>query len=44
MKLTVRRPLFPDVAQDAALRRTTERFNQAANWATGELFARRITK
>jgi IS605 OrfB family transposase len=43
MKLTVRIPLVPDAAQDDALRRTTERFNEAANWAAGELFAHRIT-
>ena len=43
MKLTVRIPLVPDAAQDDALRRTTERFNHAANWAAGELFAHRIT-
>jgi IS605 OrfB family transposase len=43
MKLTVRIPLVPDAAADDALRRTTERFNQAANWAAGILFAHRIT-
>jgi IS605 OrfB family transposase len=43
MKLTVRIPLLPDAAQDGALRQTTERFNQAANWVAGELFARRIS-
>src|SRR5262249_2255596 len=43
MKLTVRIPVLPDAAQHDALRQTTERFNQAANWVAGELFARRIS-
>jgi IS605 OrfB family transposase len=43
MKLTLRIQLVPDAAQDDALRRTTQRFNQAANWVAGELFARTLT-
>ena len=43
MKLAVQVQLVPDKAQDAELRRTVERFNEAANWVAGELFARRIS-
>jgi len=43
MKLTVQVQVVPDKAQDADLRRTVERFNEAANWVAGALFARRIT-
>src|SRR5690242_2889159 len=38
MKLTLRVQLVPDAAGDDALRRTTERFNEAANWTAGVLF------
>jgi IS605 OrfB family transposase len=43
MKLVVQVQLLPDPEQATALRETMERFNEAANWATGELFARGIT-
>ena len=43
MKLTLRVQLVPDAAGDDALRRTTERFNEAANWTAGVLFEHRIS-
>jgi putative transposase len=35
MKLTLQLQLLPDTAQDAALRTTMERFNEAATWLAG---------
>jgi len=43
MLMTIQTQLVPDQTQDAALLRTVERFNEAANWVAGELFARGIT-
>ena len=43
MQLTIQVQLVPDKAQDGALRATVERFNEAANWVAGELFAAQIT-
>lgn len=43
MKLVLQTRSVPDTAQDAALRATVERFNEAANWVAGELFARGVT-
>ncbi|MGZ3318172.1 MAG: hypothetical protein ACXU95_12815 [Isosphaeraceae bacterium] len=43
MKLTVQIQVVPDKVQDAELRRTVERFNEAANWVAGELFAQGVT-
>ncbi len=43
MKLTVQIQVVPDKVQDAELRRTVERFNEAANWVAVELFASRIS-
>jgi putative transposase len=43
MKLTLRIQLVPDARAVAALRTTTARFNQAANWTAGELFIHQVT-
>jgi putative transposase len=43
MKLTVQVQLIPDSVQAKALRDTVERFNEAANWVAGVLFARRVS-
>jgi putative transposase len=43
MKLTVRIQLVPDAEQDASLRAMTGRFNAAADWIAGELFARELS-
>jgi putative transposase len=43
MKLTVQIQVVPDKVQDAELHRTVERFNEAANWVAGELFAQGVT-
>src|SRR5207247_2615777 len=39
----LRGQLVPDPDQDEILRRTVARFNEAANWAAGELFAHQVT-
>jgi hypothetical protein len=41
VKLALRIRLIPDA--DAALRATATRFNDAANWAAGELFIHQVT-
>jgi IS605 OrfB family transposase len=43
MKLTVRIRLMPDAKQEASLKAMTERFNDAADWIAGELFARDLS-
>jgi putative transposase len=43
MKLTVRIRLMPDAEQAASLKAMTERFNAAADWIAGELFARKLS-
>jgi IS605 OrfB family transposase len=43
MKLTVQIQLLPDATQSAKLLATVERFNAAAGWIAGELFARQLT-
>jgi putative transposase len=43
MKLTVQIQLLPAVDQSAKLLATVERFNEAAGWIAGELFARQMT-
>ena len=43
MKLTVRIRLIPDAEQSASLKAMTERFNAAADWIAGELFARKLS-
>jgi IS605 OrfB family transposase len=43
MKLTVRIRLMPDVVQAERLKAMTERFNAAADWIAGELFARKVS-
>jgi predicted transposase len=43
MKLTLRVQLVPDAAGDDAVRRTTERFSEAAHWTAGVLFEHRIS-
>jgi IS605 OrfB family transposase len=43
MKLTVRIQLMPDDEQAASLKAITERFNAAADWIAGELFARQLS-
>jgi IS605 OrfB family transposase len=43
MKLTVRVRLTPDAGQTASLEAMTERFNAAADWIAGELFARKLS-
>jgi IS605 OrfB family transposase len=43
MKLTVQIQLLPDADQSARLLATIERFNAAAGWISGELFARQLT-
>jgi putative transposase len=43
MKLTVRIRLMPDAEQAERLKAMTERFNAAADWIAGELFARRLS-
>jgi IS605 OrfB family transposase len=42
VKLTVKIRLMPDAGQAASLEAMTERFNAAADWIAGELFARRL--
>src|SRR5262245_2912148 len=43
MKLTVRIRLMPDADQVVSLKAITERFNAAADWIAGELFARKLS-
>jgi putative transposase len=43
VQITLQIQLVPDRAQDQALRETVGRFNEAANWVAGELFAQKIT-
>jgi IS605 OrfB family transposase len=43
MKLTMRIRLMPDAEQAASLKAMTERFNAAADWIAGELFARKLS-
>jgi len=43
MELTLPVQLLPDTEQAKALRETVERFNDAANWLAGHLFADKIT-
>lgn len=43
MKLTAQIQILPDPDQAARLLSTVERFNEAAGWIAGELFARRLT-
>jgi IS605 OrfB family transposase len=43
MKLTVKVRLMPDAEQSAFLKAMTERFNAAAEWIAGELFARQLS-
>jgi putative transposase len=43
MKLAVQIQLLPDFDQSARLLATVERFNAAAGWIAGELFARQLT-
>jgi putative transposase len=43
MKLIVQIQLLPDADQTVRLLGTVERFNAAANWIAGELFARQLT-
>lgn len=43
MKLTVKVRLMPDAEQAASLKAITERFNAAADWIAGELFARKLS-
>jgi putative transposase len=43
MKLTVRIQLVPDAEQGASLGAMTGRFNAAADWIAGELFARKLS-
>lgn len=43
MKLIVQTQLLPDTQQATVLKATVERFNLAANWAAGELFAKGVT-
>jgi IS605 OrfB family transposase len=43
MKLTVKVRLMPDAEQAGSLKAMTERFNAAADWIAGELFARKLT-
>src|SRR5258707_10372369 len=43
MKLVLKVQLVPDPIQAQALRGTVERFNEAADWAAGELFVRGVT-
>ena len=43
MQITLQTQLVPDKAQNRALRETVERFNEAANWVAGELFAQKVT-
>lgn len=42
MKLTVQIQLLPNPEQATTLRQTMERFNTAADWIAGELFARKL--
>jgi IS605 OrfB family transposase len=42
MKLTVKVRLMPEAEQAASLKAITERFNAAADWIAGELFARKL--
>lgn len=42
VKVVVQVRLFPDAAQQAALRATLELCNEAATWASAEAFARRV--
>lgn len=41
--MTLQTQLIPDAAQAAVLLETVERFNDAANWVAGELFARGVS-
>jgi putative transposase len=43
MKLTVQIQLLPDAGQSPRLLATVGRFNEAADWIAGELFARQLT-
>lgn len=42
MKITLQLQLLPDAGQATKLRATVERFNEAANWIAGELYAHRL--
>ncbi len=43
MKLVVQIQLLPDAETAAKLRSTVERFNEACNWAAGELFTHQVS-
>jgi putative transposase len=43
MKLTLQTQLIPDADQTIALKATVERFNEAANWVSGQLFEAGVT-
>jgi putative transposase len=43
MKITLQIQILPDVAQADRLKAIMERFNAAANWIVGELFAGKVT-
>ena len=43
MKITLQIQILPDTDQTAKLKAIMERFNAAANWVAGELFACKVT-
>jgi putative transposase len=43
MKITLQIQMLPDAAQSDRLKAIMERFNAAANWVSGELFAGKVT-
>jgi putative transposase len=43
MKITLQIQILPDTDQTAKLKTIMERFNEAANWVVGELFAGKVT-
>ena len=43
MKITLQIQILPDTDQTAKLKAIMERFNEAANWVVGELFAGKVT-
>ena len=43
MKITLQIQILPDTHQTAKLKAIMERFNEAANWVVGELFAGKVT-
>jgi hypothetical protein len=43
MEITLQIQILPDVQQSGRLKAIMERFNAAANWIVGELFARKVT-